>query len=60
MIYEERRIRLKSGSFAEYRTFVLQDLWGRLIESGHQPLCLINGLIGAAVEDVVLIVGFED
>tara|TARA_E500000331_G_scaffold327270_1_gene346076 strand:+ start:709 stop:1365 length:657 start_codon:yes stop_codon:yes gene_type:complete len=60
MIYEERRITLKNGTFADYRAFVLQELWPHLIESGHEPLCLLNGLIGAGVEDVVLIIGFEN
>ena len=60
MIYEERRIRLTPGCFRDYRTWVLERLWPRLAESGHRPLCLLNGLIGAAAEDVVLIVGFED
>ena len=60
MIYEERRITLRNGSFGDYRAFVIQDLWPRLLESGHQPLCLLNGLIGAGIEDVVLIVGFEN
>jgi hypothetical protein len=35
-------------------------LWTRLTDMGHHPLCLLNGLIGAAIEDVVFIIGFED
>lgn len=60
MIYEERRIKLKRGGFPGYRSWVLEKLWGKLIDAEHQPLCLLNGLIGASVEDVVIIVGFED
>ena len=60
MIYEERRIRLAPGCFQDYRTWALERLWPRLAESGHRPLCLLNGLIGAGAEDVVCIVGFED
>lgn len=60
MIYEERRIKLRRGGFPGYRSWVLETLWGGLTDAGHQSLCLLNGLIGAAAEDIVLIVGFED
>ena len=56
MLYEERRIRLRSGAFPDYRRWVHSTLWPALEAAGHAPLCLLNGLIGAAVEDVVLIV----
>ena len=60
MIYEERRIILKRGTFGDYRQFVLEKIWKNLERDGHQPLCLLNGLIGAGAEDVILICGFED
>ena len=60
MIYEERRIRLHRGSFQDYRAWALQTLWPQLTAAGHRPLCFLNGLIGAGVEDVVCFTGFED
>lgn len=60
MIYEERRITLKHRTFGEYRRFVLETLWQQLEGDGHQPICLLNGLIGAGAQDIVLINGFED
>ena len=59
MIYEERRIQLKPGSFPDYRTFVLESSWPRLAEAGHRPLCLLNGRVGTGSENAVLIVGFD-
>ena len=59
MIYGERRIKLAQRSFGDYRRFVLESLWPQLLADGHQPLCLLNGLIGLGAEDVLLIVGFE-
>ena len=59
MLYEERRIRLRSGAFPDYRRWVHSTLWPALEAAGHAPLCLLNGLIGAAVEDVVLIVSAQ-
>ena len=59
MIYGERRIKLAQPSFGDYRRFVLESLWPQLLADGHQPLCLLNGLIGLGTEDVLLIVGFE-
>ena len=60
MLYEERRIRLKSGGFPAYRKWALAELWPALAAAGHRPLCVLNGLIGLGVEDVLLIVGFAD
>ena len=56
LLYEERRIRLKLGAFAEYRRWALNELWPALEEAGALPLCLLNGLIGQGIEDVVLFV----
>ena len=38
----------------------MEELWGNLEDAGHRPLCLLNGSIGASVEDVVLITGYKD
>ncbi len=60
MIYEERRIQIKSRCFQNYRDWALTDLWGQLESSGHRPLCLLNGMIGKTAEDVVLVTGYKD
>jgi len=60
VIYEERRIHLHRGAFQDYRAWALQTLWPGLVDAGHHPLCVLNGLIGAEVEDVVCYTGFED
>ena len=60
MLYEERRIQLHRGKFGDYRRWFLNTVWPSLEEKGHRPLCLLNGLIGAPVETVELIVGYSD
>jgi len=61
MIYDERRIRLRSeGDWAAYRSWALSTLWAQLEEAGHKPVCILNGLIGKGVQDVEIIVGYED
>ncbi len=59
VIYEERRITLNRRAFPDYRSFVLGTLWPKLLDAGHQPICLLNGLIGAGAEDVLLVIGFD-
>ena len=61
MLYDERRVRLRSDrDWPEYRRWALQELWPALEAAGHKPVCVLNGLIGKGVQDVLLIVGFGD
>lgn len=61
MIYDERRIRLQSESdWPSFREWALTSLWPTLEALGHNPVCVLNGLIGKGTQDVEIIVGYEN
>ncbi len=61
MLYEERRLRLVSeGDWATYRSWAMRTLWPSLQRDGHRVVCVLNGLIGKGVQDVLIIVGYSD
>ena len=61
MLYEERRVRLVcEGDWAPYRNWALHTLWSNLQRDGHRVVCVLNGLIGKGVQDVLIIVGYDD
>jgi hypothetical protein len=61
MLYEERRVRLVcEGDWAPYRSWALHTLWSDLQRHGHKVVCVLNGLIGKGVQDVLIIVGYDD
>lgn len=60
MLYEERHVILRRGQFGAYRRLVLEMLWPALHDAGARPLCLLNGLIGAPLDETYLYTGFAD
>ncbi len=60
MIYEERCIQLKGGVLDEYLDWAVHRLWPTLESKGADPVCLLNGLIGASSDELLWIIGFKD
>eukprot|EP01043_Picozoa_sp_COSAG02_P034768 COSAG02_NODE_2451_length_8826_cov_26.741836_3_plen_225_part_00 len=48
------------GDWAPYRSWALHTLWSDLQRHGHKVVCVLNGLIGKGVQDVLIIVGYDD
>ncbi len=57
-LYEERRVLTKPGRFDEYLALVRDHIWPGVQNAGGQALVLLNGLIGAPVEETFLVTGF--
>lgn len=60
VVFEERRIYLHKGQLGAYREWSQATLWPDLAAHGGGPICLLQGLIGNPVEELVQIVRFPD
>lgn len=58
-LYEERRVLTQPGKFNEYLALVRDHIWPGVQGADGQTLVLLNGLIGAPVEETLLITGFK-
>ena len=59
-IYEQRHVTVGNGALGEYVKHLRENVWPRISAHDGKVLCLLNGLIGYPLEEVVQIVRFPD
>ncbi len=59
-IYEQRHVTVHNGALDEYITHLRDNVWPQVRANDGRVLCLLNGLIGYPLEEVVQIVRFPD
>ena len=57
-IYEQRQLTLHKGALDAYVQHARNDIWPLVREQGGEVLCLLSGLIGYPIEEVVQVVRF--
>ena len=57
-IYEQRQLTLRKGALEDYVQHARSNIWPRIRDQGGSVICLLSGLIGYPIEELVQVARF--